>query len=616
MGLLQVLTVFCLLAVSGVLAAAEPVRPVMDYQTAEPNVTVTDILSRPATSWQTLADTPSFGYTDATYWFRFELEAAAYDRVLHLSYPLLDQVDVHFIRAGRVLRSVRVGDRLAFAERPVQHKDFVISVPSASVPSASNAEPMLVLLKVQSSSSMRVPVAVWDHASFLETQVTGNKAAGLYFGVVICMAVYNLFGFFVSRERSFLTYSAYTVNIGLLMAALDGSGYRYLWPEWVWLQDKAIPLFASLGFIAAALFTSQLLQLKAHNKKLEWALLIFASLFGVVFIANLILPYAVTIKLLLPMAISGCAFLLGTGVYLWRRGHQYARIFTIAWVTLLVSVIANSLGYLGFIDGVFIQRYAIMIGSGTEILLLSLVLAIRYGEERREKPKAQAEALARAEDAQLAQQELNEQLEEKVSERTFELEIALRELREVNEALERKTSEDGLTGIFNRRHLNRQLETEFRRCYRQQGQLALLMLDIDYFKPVNDTHGHLVGDQILIELAGLLKRKLKRAGDTLCRYGGEEFAVLLPNTDTEGASQIAEKLQQAVRNHQFSTDAGLLEITISIGVAHAEAGDYQVAEQLLAAADKALYEAKQAGRNQFCIAPAASEAPAASHINA
>lgn len=601
-GLLQVLTMMCLWAVSGALTAAEPVRPAMVYQTAEAKAGVTDILTRPAGSWQALEDTPSFGYTDATYWFKFELEAAAYDRVLHLSYPLLDQVEVHFMQADRVLRSVRVGDRQAFAERPVKHKDFVIAVPPAI-----NADPITVLLKVQSSSSMRVPVAVWDHASFLETQVTGNKAAGLYFGVVICMAVYNLFGFFVSRERSFLTYSAYTVNIGLLMAALDGSGYRYLWPDWVWLQDKAIPLFASLGFIAAALFTSQLLQLKAHNKRIEWALLIFASLFGVVFIANLILPYAVTIKLLLPMAISGCAFLLGTGVYLWRRGHQYARIFTIAWATLLVSVIANSLGYLGFIDGVFIQRYAIMIGSGTEILLLSLVLAIRYGEERREKLKAQAEALARAEEAQLAQQELNEQLEEKVSERTFELEIALRELREVNEALERKTSEDGLTGIFNRRHLNRQLETEFRRCYRQQGQLALLMLDIDYFKPVNDTHGHLVGDQILIELAALLKRKLKRAGDTLCRYGGEEFAVLLPNTDTEGASQIAEKLQQAVRNHQFSTDAGLLEITISIGVAHADAGDYQVAEQLLAAADKALYEAKQAGRNQFSIAPAASE---------
>ena len=131
------------------------------------------------------------------------------------------------------------------------------------------------------------------------------------------------------------------------------------------------------------------------------------------------------------MAAPGCLFLLIVGAYLWRKGLVYARMFTIAWGTLLLSVMANSLGYLGVIDSMFIQLNAIMLGSGIEILLLSWVLAVRYNEQRREKLEAQ--------------ERYNEELEGRVEERTFELQIALRELQDVNTELERNF-EDSLTG--------------------------------------------------------------------------------------------------------------------------------------------------------------------------
>lgn len=578
--------------------ASEAYEPEVYYQVTASDLEFEEVQRQDASLWRDSEGEASFGYTKDTYWYRFDVPSAPYARVLNIGYPLLDHLDVYVTNAaGELIRHHRMGDRQSFSERPVRHKDFVFPLPTVST-----TEDIRVYLRVETTSSMRVPVSVWNHGDFLASQATASMASGLYYGVVICMAVYNLFGFFVSRERSFLTYSCYTVSIGLLMAGLDGSGFRYLWGESMWLQDKAIPLFGSMVFILASIFTSQLLQLKEHSRRLNRSLAALVMIFAGVFILNLFLSYAVVIKILLALAVPSCAFLLGTGVYLWRRGHIYARIFTLAWATLLTAIIANSLGYLGLIDDVFIQRYAIMVGSGLEILMLSWVLAIRYTEERREKLIAQSEALARAEEMQDAQEQLNEQLEEKVEERTFELEVAMRELQEVNAALERKSSEDGLTGIFNRRHLNRQLETEFRRAYRQQTTLSMLMMDIDHFKPINDQYGHLIGDQILVALAKLLKQQLRRASDTLCRYGGEEFAILLPNTNLEGAQILAEELRDTVRDHVFETEAGPLRITMSIGVAQAKPGDFAVAEQLLAAADKALYEAKHSGRDQICAA--------------
>jgi len=127
------------------------------------------------------------------------------------------------------------------------------------------------------------------------------------------------------------------------------------------------------------------------------------------------------------------------------------------------------------------------------------------------------------------------------------------------------------------------------------------MLDIDHFKALNDSYGHLLGDQILIDLANLLKRSLRRASDTLYRYGGEEFTLLLPDTDEVGARDLAVKLAQVVREHPFDTDHGPMHITVSIGVAVAAAGVYDQPTQLLAAADDALYRAKAAGRDQIRV---------------
>lgn len=164
---------------------------------------------------------------------------------------------------------------------------------------------------------------------------------------------------------------------------------------------------------------------------------------------------------------------------------------------------------------------------------------------------------------------------------------------------ERRARVDGLTGAINRGALDHFLRQEIYRSRRKSHPLALLMLDMDHFKKINDLFGHPAGDRVLIELVRLIKNRL-RTHDELARWGGEEFAVLLPETDAAGAQALAEDLRHQVENHSFLFDGEKLRATISIGGAVLKESDTDGAA-LVARADQALYAAKNAGRNRVVI---------------
>ncbi|OQY25498.1 MAG: hypothetical protein B6I37_00930 [Desulfobacteraceae bacterium 4572_35.2] len=161
------------------------------------------------------------------------------------------------------------------------------------------------------------------------------------------------------------------------------------------------------------------------------------------------------------------------------------------------------------------------------------------------------------------------------------------------------SSTDSLTRLFNRRKLMQTLDQEFQRHSRSQDTLILLMLDIDHFKQINDTYGHLHGDKVLVTLAKILKEYL-RPYDIATRFGGEEFALVLPNTPINGALEVAQRLRVAVENLTFGGELRDLKITVSIGVSGYPGAGIESVDQLLQAADQALYQAKNSGRNKVC----------------
>ena len=174
------------------------------------------------------------------------------------------------------------------------------------------------------------------------------------------------------------------------------------------------------------------------------------------------------------------------------------------------------------------------------------------------------------------------------------------ELKKLRDLMKEGMMLDGLTKIPNRKKFNEVLEAEWHRSHRSGLPLSLLLLDIDFFKNFNDTYGHLEGDECLKKVAQNLRREIKRSTDMVARWGGEEFACILPETSQSGAKLIAEGLRRSVENlaipHETSGVAQV--VTISVGVATMVAEDHLVAEELVDQADKALYRAKQAGRNQ------------------
>jgi diguanylate cyclase (GGDEF)-like protein len=160
---------------------------------------------------------------------------------------------------------------------------------------------------------------------------------------------------------------------------------------------------------------------------------------------------------------------------------------------------------------------------------------------------------------------------------------------------------DGLTGLFNHRVFNERLEQEFNRRSRTRKPLALIMLDVDHFKRFNDTFGHQEGDAVLRELGGIVTRQCRHTTiDSCFRYGGEEFAVILPEEDLQRALFVAERIRKAVQDHSFSIKQAHpgTEVTISLGVAVAGADESTTAADLLKKADNALYASKRNGRNR------------------
>jgi len=158
---------------------------------------------------------------------------------------------------------------------------------------------------------------------------------------------------------------------------------------------------------------------------------------------------------------------------------------------------------------------------------------------------------------------------------------------------------DGLTGCFNRKYILDYLETEVKRCQKLELPLSLIMLDLDHFKDVNDTYGHLAGDYVLKETVRLIKERVLRASDILGRYGGEEFCVIMSEATLRTALDVAERIRKAVIGNNFVFEGNKLNITISGGAA--EVGKTtDTSKTLIDMADKALYKAKQSGRNKVC----------------
>ncbi len=525
---------------------------------------------------------PTFGFQRGVFWFHVAVEnlhAGEPRWLLVQEYPLSDFVDFYIPQPGGGLRHVESGDMRPFGERAVRHRhpNFSVDLPIG--------ESVDLLVRVESGSSMQVPLVLYTPAALTETTRDAQIGIGLYYGILIALFFYNLILWLTLRDGSYFWYMFHITAFGLVLFCLNGLAFEYLWPNALWLQDKSVPLSICLAQIGMQQFSRMFLELDTRWKLGNRVALGLIAFFVVLGVVSLFVPYRISTPLASAAVLPNVIWILVSSVISLRRGYRPAGLFLLAWFMLLAGTAAFTLVAFGVLPKVFVTEYGVQIGSALEMILLSFALSYRYAALRNENERIVADA--------------RDQLESRVERRTRELSLALEQLADAHDRLREFSRRDGLTGIYNRRHLEESLLRIILDAQEQRRTLTLIMADIDHFKQVNDTYGHLVGDDCLRFVAGLISDVVTPERGLAARYGGEEFAIVLPDCNVQHAEAIAERIRSEIAAKPLVVEGVEVPLTISLGISEIRPG-FQTVEpnDALRQADQALYQAKAGGRNQ------------------
>ena len=534
-----------------------------------------------AGEFQPLPDgTPTFGFQDGAYWFYLPLvnrDAAEPRWLLVQEYALSDQVDLYLRYPDGRIEHASSGDHAPFNSRFIRYRypNFRLDLPPG--------QRVEVLFRVQSESSMQVPLVLYTPKAFAELMRDAQFSTGLYYGIVLALLFYNFVLWVMLRDGGYFWYLLHTGAFGLVLFTLNGYGFEYFWPNWPWMADAAVPLSICLALIGMQQFSRSFLELRERwpaGNRVSLALIGFFVLLG---IASFWLPYSTSTPLASRMVLLGVLWIIVATIVMLRRGYRPARLFLLAWSLFLSGTAAFTLLAFGVLPQNFWTQNGEQISSALELLLLSLALGRRYASLREENIRIV--------------QETNETLERGLIDRTRELRTTMAKLGEANVKLQEYSRRDPLTGAYNRRHF-REAFAQMLAARKGSGrQIALLLLDLDFFKRINDSHGHPAGDSCLVEAARRIEEVAAQRGGLVARFGGEEFVVALACRDAQDALQVAEAIRLRIQQDPVRHEALAIRLSVSIGIhtVSSERGDS--AEEIIRIADEALYRAKGDGRN-------------------
>lgn len=554
-----------------------------EYFSHDEELSLAEIRQQDDSIWTELdISEASFGFNQKHFWFKIPLQnihSASNPWLLRSHYPLLDFLDVYLLADSEVIQEFHSGDALPFDHRPIQQPTFVFPL------EIHTDQEYSLYLHVQTTSSLQLALSLQTESHFWQTIATENAASAAFYAILLSMLFYNAVIFFIVRSRSYLYYTLYLASFSVFMASIHGWGYQYLWPNSPKIHEMSVVFSIGPVIIFGALFSSNFLKLATIRPELNKLVLSFVWISVVYSIAALLLPYAIMIRIGAGMAILAAAIAMFSTIQEWFRSRsREVMMFIIAWSTVLIGFLLYSGQKFGLLPINVLTEHAIEIGAVLEVLLLALGLADRINNER----KARIETQQRMLDIQI---QANQELDNKVRERTEELEV-------LNDHLQTASITDSLTQVKNRHYFDRKLPGEYRRAYREKSWISLVIIDIDHFKLFNDNYGHQAGDAVLQAVASTIQDVVKRPSDAVTRYGGEEFTVLLPNTPQEGAYQVAERIRQNIEVLQVDWKGEPLSVTASLGLACCIPSHHEGESMLLKQADDFLYVAKEHGRNR------------------
>jgi len=523
-----------------------------------------------------------FSHTQSVYWVHLRLQNSGNRRglwYLKLDYPLLDQVTFWTSDRHGATHELATGDQYPFASRGIDYRYFLLPVTLAE------QEAVDLTLRIRSSGALNVPLSLETPAEVIATSNHLTLTHGLFYGALAIFAAFNLLLFFSSGTVYYFYNAFYMAAMGLFLFAMGGFANQYFWPESAGFANTSIPLALGLCALAMTLFGRSFLEVKPDTlanttlKAQAWFCIVLLAL-------TFILPYNKTIILNTVLALSVIASLLISAGIRWRQGYPPAIWYLLSWMVMLGGALIYALAAFGYLADFLARESLMQMTIGGQVILLNYAMVQRW--RLLNQKLLEVEHKART------------QLEFKVHERTSQLRNAMRELEKANRKLAALSLNDSLTGLYNRRHLDNILPELCAEARRTGQPLTLALIDADRFKSVNDTWGHSFGDTCLQLIAEILTRHVKRPRDIAIRFGGEEFAMLLPGADREGARKVCQAILDDLRNTPLKTpDGQTLTMTLSAGIS--EFLGLEDEATLFHRADEALYEAKASGRDRVHI---------------
>ncbi|WP_447594314.1 sensor domain-containing diguanylate cyclase [Aquipseudomonas campi] len=495
---------------------------------------------------------------------------------------------------GKGWRERQSGEVIDFASG----RDYEYRRPLFKLPELGQ-QPLTLYLRTYDPAGNSFPLKLWQRDDLTTQASHENLALGLIYGIILALLLYNLFIFFSLRDSAYFWYVIATTGALLMILSMTGHGFQYLWPGNAvpfWLDRISLPALWGFG---ACRFTQTLLQTKRHVRWTHHLLNLSCALYIIAVALDALGWRGFGAWVFVALSVTAIPASIWASVVRWRQGYVPALLYLCGFGVILGSVNLLLLRATGVVQPAAWNAYIFPVAVAAESILFSFALAYRIQTLKQERGVAQQQA-DREKTARLAQiQASADELALAVELRTQELALANQQLSQREQELQHAAFHDPLTELPNRRYLINRMEAALADAKRREEPLALLLLDLDHFKPINDQYGHDAGDLMLHSIGQRLHDNV-RANDMVARLGGDEFAVLITGADAEQhARDVAMRLLETLAKPVFY-GASQLTVTISIGVALYPRHGQQFAN-LYKAADEALYQAKQQGRSGFLV---------------
>ncbi len=367
---------------------------------------------------------PNLGISTNTFWIRFTVKNELANRriLLQLQYPILDEVVFFSPIGNHKFDSILAGELLPFHERKINNQNHLFYL------DIQKGKASTYYLKVRSGEQIQLPLLIGAQQPVYEDLIQKDLVFGLYIGIILVMAIYNLFVYFTVRDKSYLYYVSYIVFVGLTQAVLQGYGFKYLWPNSTWLVLQSTFLIPVLNGWTAIAFVKHFLNTKETyplgNKILNGIFIFYAACF----VLSIMGEFYYAQNLVQLTAMIGSLLTIYIAYKIGRQGYRPANYFLVAWTIFLLSVVVFVLRNFNMLPYNNLTFYALQIGSALEVTLLSFALADKINIYRKEKEESQLEALRISQENERIIREQNVMLEVKVEERTHELNLTNLEL--------------------------------------------------------------------------------------------------------------------------------------------------------------------------------------------